>query len=163
MATRRSSRGRGPLRLEVLPPVEDRRFYARLRKDVEAWAARHVGSAASQVLLAAPDLFVLLARLARDPRVSRLDKAKLGAVLVYFVSPVDLVPEALLGPFGYVDDVALAALVLNHFVNRLDASLIEEHWPGRERVRVVLQRTLGLANTVLGGPLWARIRRMMNG
>jgi hypothetical protein len=59
--------------------------------------------------------------------------------------------------------VALAAFVLNYFANRLDASLIEEHWPGRERVRVVLQRTLGLANTVLGGPLWARIRRMMSG
>ncbi len=159
MTARRSSHRSGPRRPEVLPPLEDRRFYARLRKGVEAWAARHVGSGAAALLLAAPDLFVLLARLARDPRVSGADKAKLGATLVYFLSPVDLIPEALLGPFGYVDDVALAAFVLNHLVNRLDASLIEEHWPGRERVRVVLQRVLALAHTALGGPLWKRIRR----
>ena len=36
------------------------------------------------------------------------------AIFVYLVSPVDILPESLMGPFGYVDDVVLA-LVLLHF------------------------------------------------
>jgi len=161
MTTRRSSHGTGPLRPEVLPPVEDRRYYARLRKGVEGWAARHSGSAASQVLLAAPDMFVLLARLARDPRVRGADKAKLAATLAYFLSPMDIVPELLLGPFGYIDDVALTAWLLNHFLNHIEPSLVNEHWPGREQVKAVIQRILKHASTILGAGLWTRIRRTL--
>ena len=161
MTTRRSSHRTGPLRPEVLPPVEDRRYYARLRKSVEKWASRHVGSTASHILLAAPDLFVLLARLARDPRVQGADKAKLAATLAYFLSPLDLVPEMLLGPFGYVDDVALTAYLLNQFMNHVDPSLVNEHWPGRERAKVVIQRILKHASTLLGAGIWTRLRRTL--
>ena len=161
MTTHRSSHGSGPLRPEVLPPLEDRRYYARLRKGVEAWAARHVGSTASHILLAAPDLFVLLARLARDPRVKGADKARLAAALAYFLSPMDLVPEILLGPFGYVDDVALTAYLLNHFMNHVEPSLLNEHWPGRERAKVVIQRILKQANVLLGARIWTRLRRVL--
>lgn len=161
MTTRRSSHGNGPLRPEVLPPVEDRRYYARLRKSVEAWAARHVGSTASHILLAAPDMFVLLARLARDPRVKGSDKAMLVAGLAYFLSPMDIVPEILLGPFGYVDDVALAAYLLHRLMNHTDPSVLNDHWPGRERVKVVIQRVLKNVDVLLGARIWARIRRVL--
>jgi uncharacterized membrane protein YkvA (DUF1232 family) len=42
----------------------------------------------------------------------------MGAAAIYLVSPIDLVPEAILGPLGLVDDAgAVAAVVL--FVYKL--------------------------------------------
>jgi uncharacterized membrane protein YkvA (DUF1232 family) len=157
----KSKAGSGSRRPEVLPPEEERRFYDRLRRRIEAWTRGRAGSAATTVLLAGPDLFVLLARLTRDSRVPRPDKIKLAAVLAYFIAPVDLLPELFLGPFGYVDDVALTAFVLDRFVNRQDSALIDAHWPGDEHVLVVIQRVLKLAKTVLGGQLWDRLRRTL--
>jgi uncharacterized membrane protein YkvA (DUF1232 family) len=40
---------------------------------------------------------------------------------------MDLIPEAMLGPAGYVDDVALAAYVLNSIVNTTEASVVTKH------------------------------------
>jgi len=152
-------KGAGALRPEVLPPESERRYYDRLRARVHRWTRRRVGSPASTVLLAGPDLFVFLSRLVRDARVPAADKLKLGAALAYFIAPLDFLPEVLLGPVGYVDDVVLAAYVLESFVNRQPAALIRDHWPGTERAMTVIQRVLRLARTVLGGPLWDRLRR----
>jgi len=60
-----------------------------------------------------------------------------------------------------VDDVALTAYLLNHFMNNVDPSLLNEHWPGRERVKVVIQRILKHASTLLGAGIWARLRRTL--
>jgi uncharacterized membrane protein YkvA (DUF1232 family) len=151
----------GALRPEVLPPEEDRRYYTRLRQRVERWAAGHAGSATAALLLAAPDVFVFLSRLARDARVSTKDKALLGAALAYFISPLDIVPEALLGPIAYVDDLALSAYVLNHFLNHVEPAIVSDHWPGRERAKAVIQKISKAANALLGARLWARVRRVL--
>jgi uncharacterized membrane protein YkvA (DUF1232 family) len=44
---------------------------------------------------------------------------------LYFISPVDLVPEALTGPFGYVDNIAVAAYVLNGTINNTDKTIVQ--------------------------------------
>jgi uncharacterized membrane protein YkvA (DUF1232 family) len=44
--------------------------------------------------------------LSRRPWLSAL------LVFLYVLSPVDLLPEALLGLFGYLDDIALLALLM---------------------------------------------------
>ncbi|MDP3939477.1 MAG: YkvA family protein, partial [Deltaproteobacteria bacterium] len=156
---RRGMAKKGALRPEVLPPEGHRRYYDRLRSRIHGWARRRVGSPASTVLLAGPDLFVFLSRLVRDGRVPPGDKVKLAAVLAYFIAPLDILPEMLLGPFGYVDDVVLAAYILETFVNGQPPALIKDHWPGTERAMTVIQRVLRLGKTVLGGPLWRRMRR----
>ena len=55
--------------------------------------------------------------------------------MAYLVMPVDLIPEALVGPVGYVDDVYLMALALlnltsSHAVSR---ELLLQHWAGDAR------------------------------
>ncbi|MFQ5457794.1 MAG: YkvA family protein [Myxococcota bacterium] len=150
----------GTVAVRTLSPEEAREIVDRLRKRIDGWARRHAGAAASHVLLAGPDLFMLLSRLVRDSRVPAREKIKLGAALAYFIAPLDFVPEMLLGPLGYVDDVVLAAYVLEQFVNEQDPALIKAHWPGKEQAIRVIQRVLKLAKTVLGGPLWDRLRQV---
>lgn len=38
------------------------------------------------------------------------------SAVVYFFSPIDALPEALFGPFGFIDDLAVAFLVGNQII-----------------------------------------------
>lgn len=82
------------------------------------------------------DLLLLVPRLARmvvsllgDAAVPRGAKLALAAVAVYLASPVDLLPD-FIPLVGYVDDLLLAAVVLDGLLNVLDRSLILRYWPG---------------------------------
>lgn len=108
-------------------------YYLRLRGELAEWADRRAPDAAwLRWVMLAPDLFRLYVRLLLDERVSRSAKLKLLGALAYIVLPYDLVPEALLGPVGFVDDVYVASVLIaemtrGHWVPR---GLLEEHWAG---------------------------------
>lgn len=82
-----------------------------------------------ELLRALPDLGRLLVRLVRDPTLPRAAKIALGAAIVYLASPIDLIPDFI--PFvGYLDDLLLAALVVDGIVNWVDRALLLKYWPG---------------------------------
>jgi uncharacterized membrane protein YkvA (DUF1232 family) len=81
------------------------------------------------LLRALPDLARLIARLVRDPVLPRAAKIALAAAAVYLASPLDLVPDFI--PFlGYLDDVLLAAVVVDGILNYVDRGLVLKYWPG---------------------------------
>ncbi len=80
------------------------------------------------MLLLVPDIAHLLGKLLLDPRVKWTDKAKVGLVSAYVVSPLDLLPK-LIG-IGILDDLALIAWVLNSVLKNIDPSILREHWTG---------------------------------
>ncbi|WP_430868212.1 YkvA family protein [Demequina aurantiaca] len=45
-------------------------------------------------------------------KVSPMAWLSLGAAVLYTLSPVDLIPELILGPFGLADDLGLWAIML---------------------------------------------------
>ncbi len=146
--------------------VERRRsaedFYQAMRKRIRAWLEKK-GKAFryADVLLAGPDLLHLLSKLALDKRVPAVEKAKIASAIAYFVSPIDLVPEGVLGPAGLVDDIALAAFVLNGFVNAGYGEIAKEHWAGQEDLLVVIQRVLGVADAALGAGVFRRLKALV--
>ena len=134
-------------------------FYQRLRKRVNTWAAGEGGkSTVLTYVLMAPDFFHLLAKLLFDPRVPGREKAKIGAAVAYFVSPLDVIPEGLVGPAGYVDDVALAAYVLHSVINSIDPEVLREHWAGDGDVLRHVQDILRAADGLIGSGMWKRIK-----
>jgi len=139
-------------------------FYQALRARIASWLEGKGGDFKhAQILLLAPDLFHLLARLMFDPRIPGLEKAKLGAALAYFVSPIDLLPEALLGPAGYVDDVALAAYALHGLINAGHGDVAKELWAGDDDLLEVIRRVLEVADEMVGSGLWERLRKFWGG
>jgi uncharacterized membrane protein YkvA (DUF1232 family) len=139
-------------------------FYHQLRERIAAWLKdRGDGFRHAQVLLLAPDLFHLMCRLALDKRVPVADKAKLAAAIAYFVSPIDALPEALLGPVGYVDDVAVAAYALNSVINSGNGEIAKEHWAGDGDLLEAVQQVLGVADEMIGSGLWRKIRGLFDG
>jgi uncharacterized membrane protein YkvA (DUF1232 family) len=99
-----------------------------------------------------PSFIKLLARLLRDPRVSRLDRAIVGAVLVYFVSPVDLVPDLALPVLGQIDDIYFLALALSRLVNNAGVDVLLDHWEGEDASLELLLGGLERASAILPGP-----------
>lgn len=76
-----------------------------------------------------PNLLRLIVRLLRDRRVAIADKVLFGLVIVYTITPVDLVPD-LLAPLGLVDDLYLLGLALARLVGRAGPEILLEHWDG---------------------------------
>ena len=96
-----------------------------------------------RLLRALPALAVMIARLARDPALPRPAKLALAFAAVYLASPIDLIPDFI--PFvGYLDDVLLAAILLDGVLNYVDRDLVVRHWPGSARSLDALARTAHL-------------------
>jgi uncharacterized membrane protein YkvA (DUF1232 family) len=142
---------------------EENDYYQKLRQRITKWSAENEGKASAWVkwILLAPDFFHLLVRLSADPEVPLEKKIRFGAVLLYFISPVDLFSELFVGVPGYIEDVMLSAYVLNDLVNEVDASIIEKHWTGDEDLLEVVRKMISSADRILGSGLFRRIKKFL--
>lgn len=134
-------------------------LYQSMRNRIRNWlAARGKGYSYAEYLLFGPDLFHLLSKLVLDERVAVGQKVKLAAAIAYFISPIDLIPESILGPAAYIDDIALAAYVLSAVINAGKGGIAREHWAGKDDLLIVIQRVLEIAESAIGTGVWARLR-----
>ena len=136
-------------------------FYQKLRKDVKHWVNKNVDkdNKWSNYILLAPDIFHLLCKLSVEKNVPASKKIKLVGAIAYFISPIDLMPEGLIGPIGYLDDIALAAYVLNDLINEIDPQIIRKHWAGEKDILDLIKTILANADKMIGGKLWQKIRK----
>ena len=149
-----------------LPGESDQKqkdFYFQLREKVQNWFEKNATKmpAYANYILLVPDFFYLLVMLTLDDRIEAIDKAKFAGVLAYFFSPIDFLPEAFIGPVGFLDDLMLACYVLNLYVNQQDEKgkeVVKELWPGDEDVLDTIQSILQKADEWLGSGLWNKIK-----
>jgi len=136
-------------------------FYKKLRNDVKTLLDKNLdkGNRWADYVLAAPDLFHLLCKLSVDREVPPKKKIKLIAGIAYFISPIDLLPEAFLGPIGYLDDIAVAAYIVNDLVNDVDPQIVRKHWAGEQDILDLIKTILANADKMIGGKLWEKIKK----
>ena len=149
---------------DTLPSTGLLSFYDRLRERVVAAVERRggrLGGGLAEALLLAPDVFMLLARLALDKEVPKPTRAVVSGALAYFLLPADLLPEMALGAGGYVDDVILALAVLSQTLGGDLEAYAEKHWSGPQPVRTALRDVLGAAHALVGTSLYGRLRRLL--
>jgi len=144
----------------LLPPDGYERFRKRLAAGAERLAGPW-GKDAAELLLFLPDLLVLFADLARDPRVPVRYKAVAAAVVAYLLSPVDILPEVLMGPLGLADDVVLAFLALDLILNRVDQAIVREHWRGETDLLELAQDGVKRSRRIVPAPLYDRLARWL--
>jgi len=147
------------------PVTEERakRFYDRVRGSIQDYIdkkGRVIGKT-GEFLLLVPDVFILLWRLTTDRRVAGKDKVLVGSALAYFILPLDFMPEALLGPIGYLDDLIFGVFVLNRILSATDPSVLREHWSGRDDVLAMIQKVLTAADSLVGGDIVGRFKKMI--
>lgn len=136
-------------------------FYKKIRKDVKHWVNDNLDKDNKWVdyILAAPDLFHLLCKLTTDSEIPSNKKIKLVAGIAYFISPIDLLPEMFLGPVGYLDDIAVAAFILNDLINEVDPQIVRKHWAGEQDVLILIKTILANADEMIGRKMWQRIMK----
>jgi uncharacterized membrane protein YkvA (DUF1232 family) len=134
-------------------------FYLKLRKRINVYLAKNKQQKYSDILLLAPDLFHLLVKLSLDKRIPSGKKAKFLGVIAYFISPVDLLPELILGPIGYLDDIALTAWVLNDYINDTDSTIVRELWAGDQDILTTIKNILTVSDQMIGKGLWKKLRK----
>jgi uncharacterized membrane protein YkvA (DUF1232 family) len=139
-------------------------FYLKLRDKVKKWFNKNGSKnpAYANYILMVPDFFYLLVMLTLDERIPAIDKAKFAGVVAYFISPIDFLPEALLGPLGYLDDLMLACYVINLYLNQQDEAgkkVVRELWPGEEDVLNTIKSILQKTDEWIGSGLWEKIRK----
>lgn len=136
-------------------------FYQRLRSSIRKWEKKEESRKNKwmEYILLAPDLFHLLTKLMFDKAVKLEMKSKIGLVILYFISPIDLIPEALLGPGGYIDDIVLTAYVLNMLINQTSPEIVYKHWAGEDDILQIIRKILANASEIVGSRVWGKLRR----
>jgi len=137
------------------------RFYDRIRENIRRYLEKtaHLDKSAEYLLLV-PDMFMLLWRLVNDSRVTAKNKVLLGSGLAYYIFPLDIMPEALLGPIGYLDDLVFGVYLLNRMLTDTDPEILREHWSGSEDVLATIQNVLNAADNLVGKDILSRIKNI---
>lgn len=139
------------------------RYYDRIR----SWIHKAVSSPSSRLgsvadyLLLVPDVFILLWRLARDPRIASKHRMLLGTGIAYYLLPFDLLPEFLIGPAGLLDDLVLGVFVLNTLLADTDESILRDHWSGSTDVLVMIRKVLDKADGLVPSRTLKRIKSIL--
>lgn len=138
-------------------------FYTDLRGRVERWLASDEGAKSewTDYVLALPDLVHLLVKLATDSEVPIAEKAKLGAVLAYFLSPIDVIPDALGGRLGLLEDAAIAAFAVKGILNNTKPDVVRRHWAGRQDILELIQGVADRGDAMIGTAAWSRVRGLV--
>jgi uncharacterized membrane protein YkvA (DUF1232 family) len=139
-------------------------FYDRLRERMLLAAERQsqrYGKPVIEALLLVPDVFILMVRLVLDPAVPGEARALIGGALAYFLLPLDLFPEALVGAAGFLDDLVLVAAVLSQALGGELEPYANKYWNGDRELRQTLRDITQSAQALLGRDLDRRLKRTL--
>ncbi len=93
------------------------------------WLIRPRDVSAREIVRVVPDIVRLARSLIGDPSTPTGVRAALVILLVWLISPIDLIPEfiPLVGP---IDDVIVTVVVLRYVRRRLGRDMLLGRWPG---------------------------------
>jgi len=106
------------------------------------WLLRPKGVPIGEVVRIVPDVVRMLRAIVGDP-ASPLDvRLALVGLLVWLVSPIDLIPEFIpvLGP---MDDAVVAVVALRYVRRRVGVAEMRARWPGTDDGFALLGRVVG--------------------
>ncbi len=146
--------------VEIELGTREQRLYDRLRGRLQT-PVHGAPTGFRDVVLLLPDLTTLMFRLLRDERVAVGDKAIALLGIGYVLSPIDVLPEFLLGPIGLVDDVVVVAATLSRLVNHVHPDVVRSHWSGQGDALEAIQRLTGWAEDQFTGRLRGVVRRLL--
>jgi uncharacterized membrane protein YkvA (DUF1232 family) len=106
------------------------------------WIARPRDVPVREVLRLIPDLLRLLRSVIRDGSTPLDVRVVLVGLLIWILSPIDLIPEFIPG-LGPLDDVIVAIVALRYTRRRLGADALRARWTGTDDGFRLLLRVIG--------------------
>lgn len=120
-------------------------YFRALREQVASYAGT-----LRDVVSLAPAYARLMVDLLNEPSLGREQRLWVDAALAYLVSPDDVIPEAQVGAYGYLDDIFCCAYVANRVAEDLGWDVLEERWTGDRSAHDVTELLLGREQELLG-------------
>lgn len=134
-------------------------FYRRLRMKIDDYIEKHPACGLGKYLAAVPDVFYLLIRLAVDSEVPVGAKAKLGGAVMYFISPIDLVPD-FIPVVGWMDDLIVGVTLLNRALNDIDPAIVDKYWLGEDKIYDFIKNVLDKGDKLVGTKIWEKLKKL---
>ena len=106
------------------------------------WLARPKGVAAGELLRLVPDTLRLIRGLITDPAVPLDVRLVLVGLLIWLISPIDLIPD-FIPVLGTLDDVVVSVVALRYARRRLGIDDLRRRWAGTEAGFDTLTRIVG--------------------
>ena len=117
-----------------------------IQKDIDGYEGRH-----EELIYQAPSIYRLLTHLLDDPNLPGKFRPLIIAAIAYFILPADIMPEDLKGPYGYADDIFLAALILQQIQNTLDSDdILDTNWDGSVPIGILIENILSEEKSLIG-------------
>jgi uncharacterized membrane protein YkvA (DUF1232 family) len=117
-----------------------------LQNDIANYEGRH-----DDLIYQAPALYRLLTRLLDDPRLPVKMRPLVLAAIAYFILPVDIIPEDLEGPYGYVDDIWLCAFVANQLRREVGTDeILTSSWDGEGMIIPLIEEITSAGPRLVG-------------
>jgi uncharacterized membrane protein YkvA (DUF1232 family) len=117
-----------------------------LQEDIADYEGRH-----DDLIYQAPSFYRLLTRLLDDPRLPKKMRSLVLAAIAYFILPVDIIPEDLEGPYGYVDDIWLCAFVVDRIRRELgNDEILVGNWDGEGKIIPLIDEILSEWQNLIG-------------
>ena len=121
--------------------------------ELEEKVSRYEGDYQPQIA-AAPHLLGLLNNLLSYEGLSPEHGDLIRSAIAYFVSPFDVISEAIYGYMGFMDDLYVASYTLRKVLDDLPIAVVEEYWGGdgdlRSFVDEVFETSAGLMGSKTG-------------
>lgn len=124
----------------------------KLKNKIINWVKDHGAELTEEItdlILILPDLVLLLIKLMKDQRVPAELKLKITLAVAYVISPVDLIPEALGGILGFVDDTLAMAVLITGLVEEIPNEVIRDNWVGRSDILELIIKGKDLLSKML--------------
>lgn len=106
------------------------------------WLLRPKGVPVRDLLRIIPDTIRLIRGLITDRSAPLGVRIVLIGLLVWIISPVDLIPEFIPG-LGPLDDVIVAVVAMRFVRRRIGSVELRRRWPGSDDGFTVLTRVIG--------------------
>jgi uncharacterized membrane protein YkvA (DUF1232 family) len=86
-----------------------------------------------------PKLFKLLTELLDEKDLTPNLRLRISAAIAYYVVPMDVIPEQIYGPYGYIDDIYITVYIIKQIGSEFGFNFLERHWEGEGKLELVVE------------------------
>lgn len=96
-----------------------------------------------------PELFRLLNELLIKSDFSSEYRLKISAAIAYYVVPMDVIPEQVYGPYGYIDDIYITSYVIKVLADKYGYPYLEKYWTSNGKLESVVEECYEKSSEIL--------------
>jgi uncharacterized membrane protein YkvA (DUF1232 family) len=146
---------------EKLEQDKNIKFLSQLNRQLDTWLNSSEGENHEhrELLAQVPNIFSLLCKLADNNVVSEKSKSKLAIAKTYFVKEFDLMPEVIIGPVGYQDDLVISALAIRFVMDYDSKDIVRDSWEGNEDIIALIADIINNAVDYVGQEIYRQLVR----